>query len=123
MKRVPATFFPPIALDYRAKTPMYRQLYDWFRTAIINGQMRPGQRVPSTRGLATELKISRIPVLNAYEQLLAEGYFETFAGAGTCVAGSIPDAPLISAGSEGEKGAGNWRRSWGPRQMSRRGTR
>ena len=78
MKRIPATFFPPIALDYRTKTPMYRQLYDWFRTAIIDGQMRPGQRVPSTRGLATELKISRIPILNAYEQLLAEGYFETF---------------------------------------------
>ena len=34
--------------------------------------------MPSTRGLAAELKISRIPVFNAYEQLLAEGYFETF---------------------------------------------
>src|SRR5580704_8831470 len=91
MKRVSASFLPPIALDYRAKTPMYRQLYDWFRSAIITGQMRPGQRVPSTRSLAVELKLSRIPVLNAYEQLLAEGYFETFVGAGTCVARSIPD--------------------------------
>src|SRR6266702_1978068 len=90
MKRVPASFLPPIALDYRSKTPMYRQLYDWFRRAIIDGQMRPGQRVPSTRGLAAELKVSRIPILNAYEQLLAEAYFESFVGAGTCIARSIP---------------------------------
>src|ERR1700736_5228829 len=97
MKRVLAAFLPPIAIDRRAKTPMYRQLYDWFRRAIIDGQMRPGQRVPSTRGLAAELKISRIPVLNAYEQLHAEGYFETFVGAGTCVARSIPDDALKPA--------------------------
>jgi GntR family transcriptional regulator/MocR family aminotransferase len=70
---------------------MYRQLYDWFRHAITSNQLRPGQRVPSTRNLAAELKISRIPVLGAYEQLLAEGYLETFTGAGTCVAKSIPE--------------------------------
>src|ERR1700732_2541330 len=104
MKRISASFLPPIALDYRTKTPMYRQLYDWFRGAIINGQMRPGQRVPSTRGLAAELKISRIPVLNAFEQLLAEGYFETFVGAGTCVAKSIPDDTLSLPAGKGRPG-------------------
>src|SRR5262252_1926179 len=94
MKRIAATFLPPITLDYRSKTPLYGQLYEWFRKAIFAGQLRPGQRVPSTRSLATELKVSRIPVLNAYEQLLAEGYFESFVGAGTRVAGSIPDDTL-----------------------------
>jgi GntR family transcriptional regulator/MocR family aminotransferase len=120
MKRIPASFLPPITLDYRTKTPMYRQLYDWFRKAIIDGQMRPGQRVPSTRSLATELKISRLPVLNAYEQLLAEGYFETFVGAGTCVARSIPDetlAPSVKA----RKGHQEIVETRGPRRMSRRG--
>jgi GntR family transcriptional regulator/MocR family aminotransferase len=97
MKTVAASFVPPIALDPRAKSPLYLQLYEWFRGAIIAGQMRPGQRVPATRTLATELKISRIPVLNAYEQLLAEGYFEARVGAGTCVAGSIPDEALNPA--------------------------
>lgn len=97
MKTVAASYIPPIALDPRAKTPLYRQLYDWFRAAILAGQMRPGQRVPATRSLAAELKISRIPVLNAYEQLLAEGYFEARVGAGTCVAGSIPDDVLNPA--------------------------
>ena len=90
MKRVRASFFPAIALDPRANNPLYRQLYDWFQRAIVTGQLRPGQRVPSTRSLAADLKISRIPALAAFEQLHAEGYLETFTGAGTCVASSIP---------------------------------
>jgi GntR family transcriptional regulator/MocR family aminotransferase len=122
MRRIPASFLPPIALDYRTKTPMYRQLYDWFRRAIIDGTMRPGQRVPSTRGLAAELKISRIPVLNAYEQLLAEGYFETFVGAGTCVARSIPDEKLSHPPVKARKGIQQIVEKRGPRRMSRRGT-
>jgi GntR family transcriptional regulator/MocR family aminotransferase len=100
MRRVPASFLPPIAIDNHADTPMYRQLYDWFRKAIISGQLRSGQRVPSTRNLAAELKVSRIPVLNAYEQLFAEGYLETFLGAGTCVARSIPDDALTPTNSK-----------------------
>jgi len=121
MKRISASFLPPIALDYRSKTPMYRQLYDWFRRAITDGQMRPGQRVPSTRSLAAELKISRIPVLNAHEQLLAEGYFETFVGAGTCVARSIPDDTLGPPAVKARKGLREEAGKLGPRRMSRRG--
>ncbi len=90
MKRISASFLPPIALDSDGKSPMYRQLYEWFRRAIVSGQLKPGQRVPSTRNLASELKVSRIPVSSAYEQLGAEGYLEAFVGAGTCVARSIP---------------------------------
>lgn len=90
MKRSLGSFSPPIALDIRAKAPLYRQIYDWFQQAIVEGRLRPGQRVPSTRLLAGELKISRIPVLTAYEQLHAEGYLQSFTGAGTCVAASIP---------------------------------
>ena len=98
MQRISASFLPPIALDPRGETPLYHQLTEWFRRAIIGGQLRPGQRVPSTRNLANELKISRIPVLSAYEQLFAEGYLETFTGAGTCVARSIPDDVLNPSG-------------------------
>ncbi|MGA7401840.1 MAG: PLP-dependent aminotransferase family protein [Candidatus Sulfotelmatobacter sp.] len=121
MKRVPASFLPPIAIDSRSKSPLYRQLYDWFRGNIIDGQMRPGQRVPSTRSLAAELTISRIPVLNAYEQLLAEGYFETFVGAGTCVARSIPDDALSPPSARTRKEIPQRVGSAGPRRMSRRG--
>src|ERR1700727_452061 len=97
MRRISSSFLPPIALDSRSATPMYQQLYEWFRRAILEGQLRPGQRVPSTRNLAAELKISRIPVSSAYEQLGAEGYLETFVGAGTCVVRSIPGDALEPA--------------------------
>ena len=89
MKR--SAFIPPITLDRREDRPIYRQLYDWFRTAIIEGKVRPGQRLPSTRSMAAELRISRISVFSAYEQLQSEGYLETLRGSGTCVAKTIPE--------------------------------
>ncbi|TAN03990.1 MAG: PLP-dependent aminotransferase family protein [Rhodanobacteraceae bacterium] len=98
MNRVPASLLPPITLEIGG-TPIYLQLSEWFRHAIAEGRLRPGQRVPSTRALAGELKVSRLPVLSAYEQLHAEGYLETFTGAGTCVAASIPrEAPTVPHG-------------------------
>ncbi|HET6554598.1 MAG TPA: PLP-dependent aminotransferase family protein, partial [Dyella sp.] len=90
MTRASASFLPPVAVDPASGTPMYQQLSDWFRRAILDGHLRPGQRVPSSRNLAGELRISRIPVLSAYDQLLAEGYLETFTGSGTRVARAIP---------------------------------
>src|SRR5262245_7418004 len=71
--------------------PLYRQIYDGYRMAILSGRLRPGQRLPSTRALAAELEISRLPALSAFEQLLHEGYIEGKVGAGTYVAQAIPD--------------------------------
>jgi GntR family transcriptional regulator/MocR family aminotransferase len=90
MKRVASGFLPPIVLDSSKERPLYQQVHDWFQRAIASGQLRAGQRVPSTRTLATELNISRMPVLNAFEQLRAEGYLEGCVGSGTRVARSIP---------------------------------
>lgn len=92
VNRLHAGFIPPMAVDSGSETPLYRQISVWFQRAILAGQLQPGQRVPSTRALAKELGISRIPVLSAYELLIAEGYFRPFVGAGTCVSESIPDA-------------------------------
>jgi GntR family transcriptional regulator/MocR family aminotransferase len=122
MKRISASFLPPIALDSNRKIPMYRQLYEWFRGAILAGQLRPGQRVPSTRNLAAELKVSRIPVSTAYEQLYAEGYLETFVGAGTCVARSIPDEALKPAIAEIQDASRQVSKSKALRKVSRRVT-
>jgi GntR family transcriptional regulator/MocR family aminotransferase len=119
MKRISASFLPPIALDPGKKNPLYRQLYEWFRQAIVAGQLRPGQRVPSTRSLATELKVSRISVAGAYEQLQAEGYLETFVGAGTCVAKSIPDEAFRAIGKQSLSSMRDLRRRV-PRRVSTR---
>jgi GntR family transcriptional regulator/MocR family aminotransferase len=82
---------PIIAVDRKSRMPLHRQIYDAYRSTIVNGALRPGQRVPSTRGLAIELGVSRIPVLDAYAQLMAEGYFQSRSGAGTTVSVSLPD--------------------------------
>ncbi|HEX4962555.1 MAG TPA: PLP-dependent aminotransferase family protein [Thermoanaerobaculia bacterium] len=91
MKRAASGIVPLLALDRAAAKPLYRQLYEGFREAILAGRLGAGQRLPSTRSLAGELQISRLPVLTAFEQLLAEGYFESRAGAGTFVARSLAD--------------------------------
>jgi len=79
-----------ITIDRRASKPLYQQIYDSFRSGIIRGELRGGDLVPSSRELARESRISRLPVLTAYAQLLAEGYFESRVGAGTFISGSLP---------------------------------
>src|SRR5205823_9449610 len=81
-------FVPPVR---PSAVPLYRQIYDAYRAAILAGRLRPGQRLPSTRALAAELQISRLPALSAFEQLLHEGYVEGKVGAGTFVTTAIPD--------------------------------
>ena len=82
---------PILAIDRKEAKPLHKQIYDGYRAAIAVRSLRAGQQIPSTRDLSRELKISRIPVLTAYAQLLAEGYFETRVGAGTFVCSSLPD--------------------------------
>ncbi|HET9742769.1 MAG TPA: PLP-dependent aminotransferase family protein [Terriglobales bacterium] len=91
MKKVPSGISPLIAVDRRQRIPLQRQIYEGYRSAILEHNLRPGERVPSTRLLAGELGVSRIPILNAYAQLQAEGYFEMRVGAGTVVSHSLPD--------------------------------
>ena len=89
-----------ISIDRRLARPLYQQIYDSFRMRVLRGELRAGQLVPSTRELARELRVSRLPVLDAYAQLHAEGYFESKVGAGTFIAASLPDgvAPKPSTG-------------------------
>ncbi|HZU22764.1 MAG TPA: PLP-dependent aminotransferase family protein [Terriglobales bacterium] len=87
---------PIIAVDRKARRPLHQQIYDSYRQAILGGTLRPGQRIPSTRSLATELGVSRMPVLNAYAQLMAEGYFQARSGAGTVISLSLPEERFVS---------------------------
>jgi GntR family transcriptional regulator/MocR family aminotransferase len=85
---------PTIALDQTSALPLYRQLYNALRGAILAGQLKAGARLPATRALANALAISRNTVMNAYAQLLAEGYIEGEVGSGTYVARTLPDELL-----------------------------
>jgi len=91
-----------IAVNRGAHIPLHQQIYDGYRTAILRNDLHPGDRLPSSRELARDLAVSRFPVLNAYAQLLAEGYFETREGSGTFVSRSLPEQQMSVAQASGD---------------------
>ncbi len=74
-----------LTLDPASSTPLFRQLYEAIKHAILSAQIGPGVQLPPTRELALMLHISRQTVLNAYAQLMAEGYLAGVTGKGTFV--------------------------------------
>src|SRR5262249_26443659 len=92
--------FTSLPLDPRSEAPLYRQLYDGVRDAILRGHLLGGTRLPSTRALAEELSLSRTTVALAYELLLAEDYVEGRIGSGTFVSRAIPDELLRASFAE-----------------------
>ncbi len=80
--------------DKKSAMPLYRQIYEAIRRAILRGEFAAGMRLPATRLLAEQLGVARMTVVNAYEQLFAEGYIEGKQGSGTHVAATLPDEML-----------------------------
>ncbi|MFB7009880.1 MULTISPECIES: PLP-dependent aminotransferase family protein [unclassified Streptomyces] len=66
-----------------------RALQSALREAVRSGRLVPGTRLPSSRALAADLRVSRGLVTEAYEQLTAEGYLRSGRGAGTWVSGAV----------------------------------
>ena len=81
--------------DREARVPLAAQLADALRTAARAGAVRVGERLPSTRSLATDLGVSRTVTAAAYDQLLAEGWVAGRRGAGTFVV-AVPPGPVTS---------------------------
>ena len=69
-----------------AGQPIYDQISSQLKAQIIAGTLRPGEALPSIRGLAKDLKISVITTKRAYDELEAEGFITTVAGKGCFVA-------------------------------------
>lgn len=88
--------FATAAVDHASQVPLYRQLYEKLRAGILSGQLAPGTRLPSTREMAADVGVSRNTVMNAFEQLLAEGYVEGHIGSGTFVSPALPDDLLTA---------------------------
>jgi GntR family transcriptional regulator/MocR family aminotransferase len=85
---------PPYNLLLPARgtdTPAYRWLYAALRGDILVGRLRPGSRLPATRDLAKQYKLSRGTVLSAFEELKAEGYLNGSRGSGTYVSSVLPE--------------------------------
>jgi GntR family transcriptional regulator/MocR family aminotransferase len=75
-----------LPIDRSASEPLHRQLEHGLRDAIRGGRLGPGATLPSTRSLAEQLGTSRGIVVEAYEQLVAEGYLSSRPGGATHVA-------------------------------------
>ena len=63
-----------IRLNSDEKKPLYRQIYEYIRGEIRSGSLEAGERLPSTRALASGLHVARSTAELAYSQLLSEGY-------------------------------------------------
>ncbi len=88
-----------VELDRHARAPLRAQLENGLRGAVRSGRLPARARLPATRSLASDLGVSRRLVVDAYAQLLAEGYLVARRGAGTFVAdaASAVSAPAHEA--------------------------
>lgn len=77
-----------------ARGPLFRQIYEGLREAIVTGSLKAGEKLPATRALAEHLSVSRTTAVLAYEQLLAEGFIEGRGGSGTYVSAAFPVRPV-----------------------------
>jgi GntR family transcriptional regulator/MocR family aminotransferase len=80
-----ATSALSLTVDRDLQLPIYLQICQRFKTAIAQGHLRPGDRVPAVRGLASELNLARGTVEAAYRLLADEGYLLVRGAAGTVV--------------------------------------
>ena len=104
----------PLDLPPRGSRQILRALHGQLRAAILDGRLRPGLRLPSTRVVAQTLGVARNTALAAYDLLLSEGYLITRRGAGAYVADVLPSAPERPASRAATIGdqrlAAHWRK-------------
>jgi DNA-binding transcriptional regulator YhcF (GntR family) len=94
LKRPANPPMPALKIKPQSDCPLYRQVHNQLRQAILDQLLPAGARLPSTRALARTLGVSRNTVLNAYEALLAEALLEARKGSGTHV--SMPPIEIRS---------------------------
>lgn len=87
-------------LDPQHQAPLYRQIYQRVKAAIMEGKLKTGSRVPSVRTLASELGVARATVENAYGLLSAEGFLQSRGQAGTVVSASVGIIPLSPSAAD-----------------------
>src|SRR4051812_12004169 len=80
----------PIVLPARDSRTLLRALHGQLRAAILDGRLKPGLRLPSTRKLADVYRVSRNTAVAAYALLLGEGYVVARRGWGVYVASALP---------------------------------
>jgi DNA-binding transcriptional MocR family regulator len=97
----------PVHLQPESHVPLYVQLRDQLRALVHAGDLRPGDRIPASRELATMLGVHRTTVANAYAELESEGLIQGHVGRGTFIKSNgnglklTPPAPPVLNGNHG----------------------
>src|SRR6202166_967541 len=97
----------PLHLQPQSHVPLYIQLRDQLRSLVHAGDLRPGDRIPASRELATMLGVHRTTVANAYAELESEGLIQGHVGRGTYIKGNgnglklTPPPPPVLNGNNG----------------------
>jgi 2-aminoadipate transaminase len=97
---------PRLDLDSQSATPLYRQLHEQIRSAIVSGTMERGERIPPTRELAQSIGLNRATITAAFDVLESEGLIRREVGRGSFVAGApasdVPDTISFAASRPSE---------------------
>lgn len=99
----PAAVFDLTVAPREPGMAAHRWLYEALRREILEGRLRPGAQLPSSRNLAATYGLSRGTIVNAFEQLKSEGYLEGSLGSGTYVSRILPDDLLQVASGKIEE--------------------
>ncbi|MFK5278535.1 GntR family transcriptional regulator, partial [Lacticaseibacillus paracasei] len=82
-----------IVISNQSGKPIYEQIEDQIKTAILSGQLKVNEQLPSIRSLAKDLRISVITTTRAYHELEAAGFITNVQGKGAYVLGQ--DSALV----------------------------
>ena len=103
-----------IIINNSSMVPIYEQIMDQIKAAIVSGELAPNSVLPSIRALSKELKISALTVKKVYDNLEQEGFTVTVHGKGTYIAESnkelLMEEHLKEAERELEKAVSKARR-------------
>ncbi|MBR1703031.1 MAG: GntR family transcriptional regulator [Lachnospiraceae bacterium] len=75
-----------IELDYRSKKPIYEQIIESIKLQILQGYLKPGDAIPSVRGMAKDLGVTPSTVAKAYQEMERQQVIETIRAKGTFIA-------------------------------------
>ncbi|TLV03102.1 MocR-like pyridoxine biosynthesis transcription factor PdxR [Dyadobacter luticola] len=95
-----------LAVEKSDKLPVYLQIANQLTSLIKAGTLAPGFRLLSTRQLAAALNVHRRTVVQAYDELLAQGWLESHTGNGTFVANHLPEVgpvPMVPSGQASDQ--------------------
>ncbi|MDR0376089.1 MAG: GntR family transcriptional regulator [Treponema sp.] len=80
------------SLETTSGTPIYRQIIQQIEYAILSERLKPGDRLPTIRALAVDLKINPNTIAKAYGELEIRGVLTTQVGSGTFISNKKPEA-------------------------------